>query len=141
MRLTKIITPRILNNYSTNPNPNPNPNICVLLFFSFFFFINSTVTMGRADLKFSTLDISIGNTRKCQLSCETLGTHGFFWKISKLWKFPLLGPLKKKSEKIISFFFSNFFYSFLNFLGNQIERGNTVAALFSERKPRFLSSP
>ena len=136
MRLTKIITPRILNNYSTNPNPNPN--ICVLLFFSFFFFINSTVTMGRADLKFSTLNISIGNTRRCQLSCEA----GFSWKISKLWKFPLLGPLKKKKvKKLYPFFFSNFFYSFLNFLGNQIERGNTVAALFSERKPRFLSSP
>ena len=130
MRLTKIITPRILlNNYSTNPNPNPNPNICVLLFFSFFFFINSTVTMGRADLKFSTLDISIGNTRVLLKNKQTL-------------KVPIIGSFKKKkSQKIISFFFSNFFYSFLNFLGNQIERGNTVAALFSERKPRFLSSP
>lgn len=125
MRLTKIITPRILNNYSTNPNPN----ICVLLFFSFFFFINSTVTMGRADLKFSTLGISIGNTRALLKNKQTL-------------KVPIIGSFKKKkSQKIISFFFSNFFYSFLNFLGNQIERGNTVAALFSERKPRFLSSP
>ena len=101
----------------------------VLLFFVFYFFINSTVTMERADLKFSTLGISIGNTRALLKNKQTL-------------KVPIIGSSKKKrSKNYILFFFSIFFYSFLNFLSNQIERGNTVAALFSERKPRFLSSP
>ena len=136
MRLKKIITPRILNNYSTNPNLN----ICVLFFF-FFLFHKFKSYNGKSGFE-------VFNSRHLHWKHEevSIELRGFWhaWvllKNKKILKLPLLGPPKKKNSKKSYPIFPNFFYSSLNFLSNQIERGNTVAALFSERKPRFLSSP